>query len=240
MKKQIIAVLITCLPILQGKAQNSGEISSFNFGYTNYDVSSFSAFMPSPALELQNHAFRFSFDGSSIMNRKIFGFGFAGFWQPKYAVDSFQIRINGFDYKLELGYAAVMRSKFFFAPVLGLGGGFDQINIHNTNETTAANIAQNPGRQLIITQGKALADLSLRTNFLFGGQDNMTGNEKFMLGFSIGYATHYGIGKWRYEKVKIDGGPEGLRNMIYAQLNIGFLTFNNTRTSDAPFEESMQ
>lgn len=240
MKKQIIVALITCLPLLHVKAQTWGEISSFNFGYANYDVSSFSAFMPSSALELQNHAFRFAFDGSSISNRKIVGFGFAGFWQPRYAVDSFQIRINGFDYKLELGYAAVMRPKFFLAPVLGIGGGFDQINIHNTNETSAANIAQNPGRQLIISQGKAMADLSLRTNFLFGGGDNMTGDQKFMLGFSVGYAAQYGIGKWRYEKVKIDDGPDGLRNMIYAQLNFGFITYNNEKNADAPFEESMQ
>lgn len=222
--------------LLTQAQKTESSLVALGLGYANYDVSSFSAFMPSPALALENHGLEFNVESSQINAHKfLFGFDFGAQWQPKYAVDSINIQISGLEYKLQLGYAAITRPGFFMGPTLGLGGGIDRIYMFNSNNTTAANISANPGREINLRQGKAIADISLRLLALFGDDFSLESSEKFFVGMRFGYRAHYGIGNWKYAEASVSDGPDGFRQMIYGTISIGIFTHNTF--VDRPFEE---
>ncbi|HNV99729.1 MAG TPA: hypothetical protein PKL06_10200 [Chitinophagales bacterium] len=226
-----LCILSVCV---QAQTRESSVVA-FGFGYSNYDVSSFESFIPSSEITLENHAFEFNVESSQITNRRLIGFDFAGNWQPKYVLDSFNVHISGLEYKLQLGYGAIMRPKFFMAPVISLDGGIDRIYMYNDNNTTAANIAADPGREINLRQGKAIADVSVRLFSLMGDETTLESNEKFLFGVRLGYRAHYGIGNWKYAKTSVSDGPEGFRQMIYGTICIG--VFTHETFVDRPFEE---
>lgn len=230
--------LLSCLCIIPALAQaqeTESSLVSFNFGYANYDVSSFSGFMPTQNLAIENHCFALNIESSQIKNRVIFGFDFGAHWQPKLVADSFNVHVSAYEYKLQFGYAAVSRPKFFIAPTIGLGGGYDRIYIFNSNNTTMSNIALDPGREIELRQGKAIADISLRMFALFGDEFTLENNEKWLIGLRVGYRGNYGIGNWKYAKSTVSDGPDGFRQMIYGTICFGILTRDTY--VERPFEE---
>lgn len=237
MQRWLLTVL--CLiPIMAQAQKPSAGLFTFSGGYANYDVSSWSVFMPSPALALVNDGFSYGFGFDAVKGRTVFGISTQNYIQPKYAVDTFAIQFTNNDVKLDLGYAMVLRDRFLMAPILGLGGGSDHITIFNSEPATAATVAADPGREINLWQGKACADISLQMHWLLGQPASGEDNEGFSLGLQLGYAAHYAIGNWRYAESNITDGPDGFRQMYYARLSLGIMSTDLGRGS-AP-DENMQ
>lgn len=236
MKNQLFILL--CLPFIVAAQKPSAGIFSFSGGYANYDVSSWSVFMPSPALALQHDGFSYAFGFDFVNGRGLFGISTQNYVQSKYAVDSFNIELSNNDVKLDLGYVLLLRDRFLMTPVLGIGGGTDNVTIYNAEPATAATVAANPGREIDLTQGKLVLDLSLQMHWLLGRPSSGEDNAGFSLGLQAGYAAHITVDKWRYAESTITDGPEGMRQMLYGRLSLGIMS-TDIGKGDIP-EDTMQ
>jgi hypothetical protein len=234
MKK--ILLLLCSLPFFAQAQDAVGGLFTINGGYGYYGEEDMSVFLPDSTATFSNHGISWGFGIDYVKNKYLFGISYMYFSQPKSSFDTIDVEVKNIDIRLDIGYLAIVRPKFIFGPVLAIGGGWDGLNMLSTSNATAAEIAAQPGREIHLTQNKAVADLGLQSHWKLGSAQDGSG-DGFSLGLQVGCSGSYAIGNWNFENAQVTDGPDGFRPMLYARLSVGILSIENGG-SDTPAEDS--
>ena len=234
MKKLIFLLLV--LPFVAQAQSPVGGLFTINGGYGYYPEEDLSVFIPDSTVTLSNHGISWGFGIDYVKNKYLFGISYMYFSKPKTSLDSIDVKVKNMDIRLDIGYFPVIRPGFIFGPVLSLGGGYDGLNMMSTNNVTVAELNAQPGREIHLTQNKAVADIGLQAHWKVSSSDDGSG-DGLSLGLQVGCSGSYAIGNWNFEDAQVTDGPDGFRPLYYARLSIGILSIEGSG-SDAPAEDS--
>lgn len=232
--KKLFTLLLLAPASMFAQVQEGG-LFSVGFGYAHYDMQDWNVFLPDSASQFTDNAFSTQFNFGYIRNKSLYGLSASTMFQPTMSLDSIDVQAYNVDIKFDLGYLLIDQPSFIMIPTLGLGGGYDAIQMINTNNVSAAQIAANPGRELTLIQGKALADFSLQNLFVLGTETSNGERNSFVLGLRVGYTANYAIGNWGvgdYREAQVTDGPDGFRQMIYASVTIGGFSMDDINLFD--------
>ncbi len=234
MKKLFTLLLLA--PASLFAQDKEGGIFTIGLGYAHYDLENWSVFLPDSTAQFSNNAYSAQFNFGYVRNKGMYGLSVSTMFQPAMSLDSINVQPYNVDLKFDMGYLLINQPRFMMIPTLGLGGGYDGLHMINTNNVSAAQIAANPGRELRLIQGKALADVSIQNLFQLGSETIDGERTSFLIGVRVGYTANYAIGNWGvgdYREAQVTDGPDGFRQMIYANITIGGFSIDDINVFDS-------
>lgn len=207
-------------------AQNNiqgGGGGGFTIGYGTMDVSAFNDFLPDNYPKFNGTHLLMGGMGYGFNNRFVMGGGGSALIGDEIINDSLSASIGGGMGTFNFGYLLVNREQMKIFPMLGLGGGGYGLNITNNSNVSTEDIKADPFREISISKGGFIADVSLHFNFLPGLQtDDESGSSGgFMTGLQVGYLWSFPDSRWEYTGGNITGGPNFGLNMFYVKLILG-------------------
>lgn len=228
--KTLMMVCLLTIPICN-QAQNAetkrnaagGGGGGFTIGYGNMDIGELQNFLPAGLKSLSSAQTLIGGSGHGLFGKFLIG-------GTGYAVSSSAVKTDTMTYSpgggigtFDIGYLLLNRRNLKMYPMLGLGGGGYGIQITRTGTFNAGKIAGSPARELNISHGGFVADLSFNINLIpnveFDEKEKSYGG--FMCGLRLGFLFSMPHSDWTYAGGDISDGPEFCLNMLYLKLIIG-------------------
>lgn len=237
MKKIIITSFSVCLlipfmkaqevqvnqPVQEKKETQSMGGGGLTIGYGYMDVSKFQAFVPASFEKFNNQFFVIGGTGHGMVNKFVIGGSGFGIIGSVIKTDSLKASLGGGIGTFDFGYLILNKDQAKIYPMIGIGGGGFGLQISKNKNVSAADVANNPGREINISHGNFVADLSLNLNFIpslqYDEKNNSYGG--FMTGLKIGYIYSMPSSDWRFTGGDVTGGPSFGLNMFYVKLIVG-------------------
>lgn len=232
MKKEILLLTGFVLYALISSAQTGNERKNswtggggggFTIGYGNQDLAGLNAFMPAGLKSFSSSQTLIGGSGHGVFGRLILG-------GSGYAVTSSAIKTDSFKYSpaggvgtFDIGYLVLKRRNLTVFPLFGIGGGSYGLRITRSGTVSASQVANSPTREINISHGGFVSDLSVNINFVphpeFNEKDKSYGG--FMCGLRLGYLFSIKHSDWTYAGGDISNGPDFGFNMLYVKLIFG-------------------
>jgi hypothetical protein len=231
MKNVSVKFIVACLCLLfvsQIRAQDRPAIrhaggGGFTIGYGTMDVSPLHLFVPGGVSSFNNNQLLLGGMGHGFLGNFVIGGSGSAIVGDKIKTGAYNYSLGGGVGTFDFGYLVVNREKVRVFPLLGVGGGGYGIHITENNSVSAAGIRADPSREVNISQGGFVFDLSLNLNVIpvlnYNEKDRSYGG--LMTGLKVGYLYGLPSSDWRFSGGDITGGPDFGLNMFYVKLIVG-------------------
>jgi len=232
MKKEILLLtgFIFCTFIARAQSNNERKNSwagggggGFTIGYGNQDIGGLNAFVPAGLKSFSSSQTLIGGSGYGVFGRLVLG-------GSGYAVTSNTVKTDSFKYSpaggvgtFDIGYLVLKRRNLTVFPMIGIGGGSYGLKITRSGTVSASQIAGSPSREINISHGGFVSDVSVNINFVphpeYDEKDKSYGG--FMCGLRLGYLFSLKHSDWTYSGGDISNGPDFGFNMFYIKLTFG-------------------
>lgn len=128
-----------------------------------------------------------------------------------------------------LGYVVYSIKDLRIYPLLGLGGGVMNLSIaEKTSSVSMDDILDNPKREVSISKGGFLLNLSVGIDYLLCFGQDETGRGGMLLGIRAGYTLSPFKSGWTLNDIDVEGSPEMGMSGPYVRFMIGGGGFGKT------------
>jgi len=231
--KKLAAIFICLLfasPMLLAQSKTllqSGGGGGFTIGYGFMDVSKLHDFVPAGVNKFTNSQFLIGGTGHGYIGRLVMGGSGFGIQGDEISTDSFKYKLGGGIGTFDIGYLLLDKEKVKIYPMIGIGGGGFGLRIAQNKNVSLNEVVNNPSREINISKGGFVFDVSVNLNFIpsltYNEQDNSYGG--FMIGLKAGYLFSMPSSNWEFSGGDVTGGPRFGLNMPYIKLILGGFGF---------------
>jgi hypothetical protein len=194
----------------------------FNIGVGSMDVSKLQVFVPDLS-KLSNQQILLGGTGHGFINKLAIGGTGSAIIGNGMKTSDLKVSYGGGYGTFDLGYMIINKERFKIYPLFGLGGGGYGIKISSNQDLSVNDISSNPKREIDLSVGSFVMDVSLNLNALplvhYDAIDNSYGG--LMTGVRVGYVYGFPTSDWTYEGGDVNDGPNFGINMFYVKLVIG-------------------
>lgn len=229
--KTIMAILLTIgLCTSGGYAQNKDMpgpatmgSGGFHVGYGNFDVSDLQSFLQTDFRRLSDQHLILGGHGHGMRGKFVIGGSGSGIIGKSITGNSMKVSAGGGYGTFDVGYLIVNKQSLKIYPVIGFGGGGFSVNISRNEDVSMDDIRDNPAREINISKGGFIFNLSVNLNFIpelkYDAEENSYGG--FMTGLRVGYLYQPASSDWQFAGGDVTNAPDFGLNGPYVTMVIG-------------------
>lgn len=209
--------------------KTSGGGGGFTIGYGNMNVSPLHTFVPDNLRQFSNEHLLLGGTGHAVINRFVIGGSGSGIIGSTVSTDTLKANVGGGMGTFDMGYLLLNREQVKLYPLIGIGGGGFGLQVSRSGSISTNTVSNNPGREINLSIGSFLADISINIDLLptLSYNEETGARESFMTGLRLGYVYSIPTSDWKYAGGSVSGGPDFGFNMFYLKLIIGGFGYKN-------------